>query len=128
MELEIFTLCDFAQDVNGKLTIVGTFDSLASAKFPCMHPNCSIATRIRFSEKEIGHHKLQLYMKHNGSEAIPHVEAALNVKVGPGGYSTTNLVLNMSNLLLKEPGKYTIELHVDEQWAGGLTLSVNKAA
>ena len=28
MEIEIFTLADFAQDNNSKLTIVGTFDSI----------------------------------------------------------------------------------------------------
>ena len=34
METEIFTLCDFAQDAGGKLTIVGTFDQISSANFP----------------------------------------------------------------------------------------------
>jgi len=34
MEIEIFTLCDFAQDNSSKLTVVGTFDSIQSRQFP----------------------------------------------------------------------------------------------
>ena len=33
MEIEIFTLCDFAQDNSGKLTVVGTFDGINSKQF-----------------------------------------------------------------------------------------------
>jgi len=39
MEIEIFTLCDFAQDNNSKLTVVGTFDSIHSKQFPFVQQN-----------------------------------------------------------------------------------------
>ena len=52
MEIEIFTLADFAQDNNSKLTIVGTFDSIHAKEFPTQHPACSIACRLRFAAKE----------------------------------------------------------------------------
>ena len=45
MEIEIFTLSDFAQYNNSKLTIVGTFDSIKAKQFPVQHPawDCSPA-------------------------------------------------------------------------------------
>jgi len=60
MEIEIFTLCDFAQDNNSKLTVVGTFDSINSKQFPYVHGNFSVACRLRFSEKEIGIRDMRL--------------------------------------------------------------------
>jgi len=54
MEIEIFTLCDFAQDNNSKLTVVGTFDAIYSKQFPFVQQSFSVACRLRFSEKEVG--------------------------------------------------------------------------
>lgn len=34
MKTEILTLCDYASDNEGKLTIVGTFDTIIASKFP----------------------------------------------------------------------------------------------
>jgi hypothetical protein len=48
MKTEIFTFCDFAQENGGKLTIVGTFDTIIARHFPCVHPQLSVVIRIRF--------------------------------------------------------------------------------
>src|SRR5712672_3076238 len=75
METEIFTLCDFAQDAGGKLTIVGTFDQIGSKTFPVTHPSCSLACRLRFSEKEQGTHDFKLRLVDiKGKEVIPSIE------------------------------------------------------
>jgi hypothetical protein len=42
MKIELFTFCDFAQENGGKLTIVGTFDTIVSRNFPCVHPQLSV--------------------------------------------------------------------------------------
>ena len=34
MEIEIFTLCDYAQDMKGKLVLVGTFDTIFPKQYP----------------------------------------------------------------------------------------------
>lgn len=54
MEIEIFSLADFAQDNQSKLTVVGTFDSINALQFPVQHSSCSIACRLRFAAKEAG--------------------------------------------------------------------------
>jgi hypothetical protein len=51
MEIEIFTLCDFAQDNSGKLTVVGTFDGIHSKQFPFVQANFSVACRLCVSQK-----------------------------------------------------------------------------
>jgi len=80
METEIFTLCDFAQDAGGKLTIVGTFDQIGSQTFPIVHPYCSLACRLRFSEKETGVHDFKLKLVDStGKNIISPIEGNINV-------------------------------------------------
>jgi hypothetical protein len=64
-ETEIFTLCDFAQDAGGKLTIVGTFDQIGSQTFPSfIRPaSCWLAACVFRKKKGIHDFKLRLWMQ-----------------------------------------------------------------
>lgn len=128
MEIEIFTLADFAQDNNSKLTIVGTFDSIQSRQFPCIHPACAIATRLRFSEKETGAHDFKLKLNDaSGKEIIPPIAGNINVMVPPGNqYSAINIVVNLNQLKFEKEGRYSFELYIDDNWSTGLSLNLIK--
>ena len=129
MEIEIFTLSDFAQDANGKLTIVGTFDSIHSKQFPCTHQACSIASRLRFSEKESGDHSIRLRLIDTaGKELIKPIEGQMNIaKPKNSQFSTVNLVFNFNQLKFENPGRYSFELYIDGDWKSGLPLFLNHA-
>jgi hypothetical protein len=94
MEIEIFTLCDFAQDNSGKLTVVGTFDGIHSKQFPFVQANFSVACRLRFSEKEIGEHHMRLRLiDMDGKEIVQPIQGNMNIpKPQNGQYSAINLV------------------------------------
>ncbi len=128
MEIEIFTLCDHAQDSAGKLTIVGTFDVIFAGQFPAIHPSCSIAGRLRFSDKEVGAHGFKLKLiNESGTDVIPPIEGNVDVKKPEvGHHSTVNFALNLFQLKFDNPGKYSIELYIDGEWRSGLTLNVVK--
>ena len=80
MEIEIFTLCDFAQDNGGKLIIVGTFDSMQAKAFPVRHPACAIACRLRFSKKEHGPHSITVrVIDGQNNEFVQTLEAEIMV-------------------------------------------------
>src|SRR5678815_2114453 len=80
MEIEIFTLCDFAQDNNSKLTVVGTFDSIHSKQFPFVQAGFSVACRLRFSEKETGEHHMRLrFIDVDGKEVIEPIQGTMNI-------------------------------------------------
>ncbi|MEI2737350.1 MAG: hypothetical protein V9F01_01030 [Chitinophagaceae bacterium] len=80
MEIEIFTLADFAQDNNSKLTIVGTFDSINAKQFPVSHPVCAIACRLRFAAKETGSHDFKLRLiDAAGKETIQPIKKAISI-------------------------------------------------
>ena len=129
METEIFTLCDFAQDAGGKLTIVGTFDQIGSKTFPVVHPSCSLACRLRFSEKEKGVHDFKLRLVDvNGKEIFPSIEGNINVGIAANNqYAAINIVGNLNQLKFEKEGRYSFELYVDGSWVTGLPLNLVKA-
>jgi hypothetical protein len=129
MEIEIFTLADFAQDNNSKLTIVGTFDSINSKQFPVAHPACSVACRLRFAAKESGEHNFKLRLiESKGKEIIQTIEGNINIGIPPNGqFASINIVVNFNQLKFETAGRYSFELHVDGDWKSGLPLFLNQA-
>lgn len=130
METEIFTLCDHAQDIAGKMVIVGTFDAINSKQFPCVHPSCSLACRLRFSEKELGRHGFKIRLiDDQGNELIKPLEFELDVQASQlNRYSTVNIPINMEKLQFERPGRYSFELYIDGDWKSGLPLSLIKVS
>lgn len=57
MTLQSATVSDFASDYNGKLCVLGCFDTLCASTFPVVHPQCSIAVRLVFQPEDAGHHE-----------------------------------------------------------------------
>jgi len=130
MEIEIFTLCDFAQDNNSKLTVVGTFDSIGSKQFPYVHASFSVACRLRFSEKETGVQDMRLrFINAKGEEIIKSIEAQMTIqKPQNGHYSAANLVFNFGQVKFDTPGRYAFELYIDGEWKSGLPLFLHQVA
>jgi hypothetical protein len=130
MEIEIFTLADFAQDNNSKMTIVGTFDSINSKQFPATHPACSIACRLRFSSKEAGSHDFKLRLiDANGKETIKPIEGNINIaEPANGQFASINIVVNFAQLQFEKTGRYSFELYIDGDWKSGLPLFMNQVA
>ena len=130
MEIEIFTLADFAQDNNSKLTIVGTFDSINSKQFPVAHPACSVACRLRFAAKESGEHNFKLRLIDvKGKETIQPIEGNINIGIPPNGqFASINIVVNFNQLKFETAGRYSFELYIDGDWKSGLPLFLNQAS
>lgn len=128
MEIEIFTLSDFAQDNNSKLTIVGTFDSIHTKQFPATHPACTVACRLRFAAKETGEHDFKLRLiDANGKETIQPIQGNINTTTPPNGqFVTINIVVNFNQLKFETPGRYSFELYIDGDWKSGLPLYLHQ--
>lgn len=130
MEIEIFTLADFAQDNNSKLTIVGTFDSINSKQFPVVHPACTVACRLRFAAKESGEHSFKLRLIDvKGKEVIQPIEGNINIGNPPNGqFASINIVVNFNQLKFETAGRYSFELYIDGDWKTGLPLFLNQVS
>ena len=126
MDIEILALCDAATDNGGKLNILGAFDSIVVNSVPAVHPQCSVALRIRFSRIEEGDHKLKINLvDEDGAEVIPGVDAAIKVTFqGDESSLATNMVMNLQRLQLKKDGEYSIDLAIDGRHERSIPLVV----
>ena len=108
MEIEIFTLADYAADYgNGKLVVIGTFDTIFTGVFPAIHPACSIALRMRVANSESGYHNFEIKIldPKNANFKDP-LKGELEVKENPNSdHSTFNIVLNLNNVAFESPGR-----------------------
>jgi hypothetical protein len=115
MQLLLATLCDSAADYQGKLCILGAFDTLCAQEFPVVHPQCSLAVRLLFYPEDAGRHHLSIQLEDEvGGVVIPDsaLSATIEVALPPGSvpFMTRNLVRNFQQLRFEEPGTYRFEI------------------
>lgn len=129
MKVDIFTLCDFAQEMSGKLVIVGTFDTIFSDRLPATHRTCSIVARIRFSDTEAGQHsfKISVLDDNSNKEILSPPSGFFDFKISSDENSgSANIVLGITLLQLTSYGTYSVNLSIDEKQLDSLTFLVKK--
>ena len=95
MHVDIFTLCDFAQESGGKLTVVGAFDTVFARQFPAMHPFMCLALRLRFYIHEEGTHPIRIeFAGPDGAEVVNPIEGELSVLDFAGSSRVVHSVFN----------------------------------
>jgi len=116
MITELFALCDAATDYQGKLNILGAFDTVWARQMPTVHPLCAVAIRLRFTRTEEGGHKVRINIVNgDGKGVVKPIEASINIQFKDGAPSSlaTNMILNLQGLKFEEFGEYSIDLAID---------------
>ena len=127
MKIELFTFCDFAQENGGKLTIVGTFDTIISRNFPCIHPQLSVVIRIRFDIWEFSTHAFRIEISDINNEIkIDPISGSLAVKGVGNSSAVSHLVFSIGNLHFKNPGMVNFTLFIDDKEIGSIPLYIRK--
>jgi len=127
MKVEIFTLCDApTTDAAGKLNILGSFDRLSAKQVPVIHPQCSLAIKLRFERLEEGKKRLRIaFVDSDGAAVMPTLDATTEVRFqGNDSTSTVSLALNIQQLKLPRFGEYSIDLAVDDRHESSIPLFV----
>ena len=126
MEVEIFALCDAATDYGGKLNLLGTFDSIWAKQFPATHPHCSVALRVRFERIEEGDHRVRISIVDEDGKSIgPSIDGSIGVKFPSNSLSVcANMVLNITGMKFEKPGRYSVDLAIDNRHEKSLPLTV----
>ena len=127
MKIELFTFCDFAQENGGKLTIVGTFDTIVSRNFPCTHPQLSVVIRIRFDMWEFSRHSFRIETRDlDGDMNMDAIRGEMEVKGAGNATAVSHLVFTISNLHFKNPGVINFVLFMDDKEMGVMPLYIRK--
>jgi Family of unknown function (DUF6941) len=126
MNIQVAVLCDAATDDNGKLNILGAFDTIYTPHLPAVHPQCSIALRITFGHEDEGSHNLRLnFVDADGRSIMPSIDIPVQVQIpGDSHFGTRNFVVNIQQLKFEGPGLYSIDLSKDDQSQASIPLLV----
>lgn len=109
MQVLIATLCDSAADYQGKLSLLGAFDTLCARELPVIHPQCSLALRICYDPPDAGRHQMRIRcLDPEDHECLPPFEPVIDVTLPTPflPFVTRNLVLNLQRVKFEKPGLY----------------------
>jgi hypothetical protein len=127
MKTELFTFCDFAQENGGKLTIVGTFDTIIARSFPCVHPQLSVVIRLRFDIWEFSTHSFRIEARDlDGELDMEAVTGNVGVKGAGNATAVSHLVFSISNLQFKSSGVVNFVLYIDDKELTSIPLYIRK--
>jgi hypothetical protein len=127
VKAELFTFCDFAQESGGKLTIVGTFDTIISRNFPCIHPQLSVVIRIRFDLWEFSSHSFRIEARDlDGEINIEPVTGTVEVRGAGNATAVSHLVFTISNLHFRSSGVVNFVLYMNDRETATLPLYIRK--
>jgi hypothetical protein len=127
LKTELFTFCDFAQESGGKLTVVGTFDTIISRSFPCIHSQLSVVIRIRFDIWEFSSHTFRIEARDlDGETSIEPVTGTIEVKGAGNATAVSHLVFTISNLQFKSSGVVNFVLYIDDKELTTIPLYIRK--
>lgn len=119
MKTNILTLCDYAKDYQGQLSIVGTFNTINTSRFPSDPISFCLVCQFELEDNIIGDHSVTISIKNKetGECLVPTQELKLNIQEGQGitrgKRFSTNLILNFDKMMLKEAGTFIIEVISD---------------
>lgn len=130
MDFQIATLCDYAADHQGKMTIVSPFDALAARELPVRHPQCALAMRVCMTPEDNGDHAMHISLIDEDGQAVnPQmpIKADLPVKLPEDvAFVTRNLIVNFQGLEFKKTGVYSVDITLDDELAVRIPLRVVK--
>jgi hypothetical protein len=127
VKIELFTFCDFAQENGGKLTIVGTFDTIISRNFPCVHSQLAVVIRIRFDMWEYATHPFRIETRNLDSEtSMEPISGSLDVRGVGNATAVSHLVFTIGNLHFQNPSVVNFTLFLDDKEAGTIPLYIRK--
>ena len=127
MKIELFTFCDFAQDNGGKLTIVGTFDTIIAQSFPCTHPQLSVVIRVRFDMWEFTQHNFRIEVQSlQNIVRMDPISGTIDVKDAGNATTVSHLVFSVSNFRVPHEGVTNFVLYIDNKELNSIPLYIRK--
>jgi hypothetical protein len=125
VQTEIFTLCDSATNDRGKLNILGSFDTIYAREFPCHHPICAVAFKLRFDIGEDGRHIFEItFSDPDMRPVLDPIRHEFEIHMGDKLSHTHIHTHHYLGFHLERPGEYYFELRVDGETKSRIPLYV----
>jgi len=128
VNVQVAILCDAATDDNGKLNLLGAFDTIYAQQLPAIHPQCAVALRVTFAAGDEGQHKLALnFIDADGHSIMPAMEIPVAVALAEDvHFVTRNFIVNIQQLKFVEAGLYSVDVRLDGESRAAIPLQVKQ--
>ena len=120
MNVALALLADAANlSVDGKLNILGIFNTIFSDRYPAVHPEMKLVLRLQLHPAELDQPKqVNVQLRNDEGRRVDGFGADFTVQAAPGlgtgGEMLTNdNVVSVSNLYLEGPGTYEFVILVN---------------
>lgn len=112
MDVTLAVCCDAANvSREGKLNLLGIFNSIHAAEFPCTHPHLALVLRVEARIGEEGVHPLEIQLVDEDGQQLFDINGQLSLQgAAPGRPMTAQTIMDINNLQLPRPGTYAFEI------------------
>ena len=112
MDVSLAVCCDAANvSREGKLNLLGIFNSIHAAEFPCTHPHLALVLRVEARVGEEGVHLLEIQLVDEDGQQLFDINGQLSLQgAEPGRPMTAQTIMDINNLQLPRPGTYAFEI------------------
>lgn len=126
MNIQVAVLCDAATDDNGKLNLLGAFDTIYAREMPAIHPQCAVALRVTFMAGDEGKRLLKVnFVDADGQSIMPSLDIPVEITLPDEmHFCTRNFILNIQQLKFDEPGLYAVDVSLDDRSQASIPLLV----
>jgi hypothetical protein len=126
MNIQVAVLCDAATEDNGKLNLLGAFDTIFAPQLPAVHPQCAVALRVTFMSGDEGERKLKLnFVDADGKSIMPPIEIPVAVSLPDEAlFLTRNFIVNIQQLKFADEGLYSVDVRLDDKSQGNIPLQI----
>jgi hypothetical protein len=126
MNIQVAVLCDAATEDNGKINLLGAFDTIYAPQLPSVHPQCAVALRVVFMSGDEGERKLKLnFVNADGQSIMPPIEMPVAVALPDDAHFVTrNFIVNIQGLKFAEAGLYSVDIQLDGESRTSIPLHV----
>jgi hypothetical protein len=129
MRVKVALLADYSNvSREGKLNILGIFDTIYSRKFPTTHPHMQLVIRFEADAEEAGTTR-QVEVQFLGADGkgLFRLPAAMTVQRGEGGEAVrADHILTLTNVSFEQAGRYAFRIVVDGRVEATVPLRVEE--
>jgi hypothetical protein len=110
----------------GKLNLLGVFDTLFARSFPITHPQLQLVIRFEAEVAELaGGRTLEVQLVAPDDRVVFRVPGTMTVQPGVVGEAIRlEHILTLNNLQLEAPGRYRFQIVVDGELLGAVPMRV----
>jgi len=129
MDVDVALTADAANvSQEGKLNILGVFDTIWTRDFPFSHAAMVFVLRVRADFTEQGSHHLEVRLMDADGGQLFKAEGPFQVPGGaPGRPVKPHVILGLGGVTFHKPGDYSFEIMVDNQHLKSVPLYITQS-